>query len=557
MSERSALVAVLGALDTVIATTEDGSERQLMQERVAELIPPYGESGAVGWYNRAFRGDAPLPTHAEAEADLTAALRDLASTRDVQVSREPSARMLPNWIVAVGAVVRALPAYRPPAGVTDFDPREHPEAEWATRALMVPGVVAAMPMGQIPTADELAVARAQAIDLLGRLADPDQLPSISEYRRFRENNRMLLHTQILSQPDPCATELVVVGDPVTPDIAVALTTSVCVAGVTLTDAEQTFLKPATWASNDAWCAMEADSQQPRTYLEVVDLDCTGSGSLLRVAVWLEFSELVARGDSRIISYAIADGYENVVSPSGLRANGAVTVDEGSIKVTKELVGGAEHLLIETTKRVTFTNASFDESTIGILACAIGWGAMALDFVSGLLAKLAGPEEVSCVPKDNDTGAAGSAGPASTGGTGKAGVTLGETLDDATALIKQSIDDCATAFKRSFETALGTGTGTAPAPGTGTGAAPAPSAGTGASTEGTGGHTADTLVAEMSGAFARSVQAWARLLTAATSIAAGVASTQPGATATAGTTSGSEAPPEQARGARKTAKKKKP
>jgi hypothetical protein len=553
MSERSALVAVLGALDTVIATTEDASERQLMQERVAELIPHYGDPGAVGWYNRAFRGDAPLRTHAEAKADLTAALRDLASTRDVQVSREPSARMLPSWIVAIGAVARALPEYRPPAGVTDFDPREYPEAEWATRALMVPGLVAAMPMGQIPTADELALARAQAVDLLGRLADRHQLPSIFEYRQFREDNRMLLHTQILSQPDPCDTELVVVGDPVTPDIAVALTTSVCVAGVTLTDAEQTFLKPANWASNEAWCAMEADSQQPRTYLEIVDLDCTGSRSPLRVAVWLEFSELVARGDSRIISYAIADGYENVASPSGLRPNGAVTVDEGSIKVTRELVDGGEHLLIETTKRVTFTNPSFDESTIGILACAIGWGAMALDFVSGLLAKLAGPEEVSCVPKDNDTGTAGSAHIPTTGGTGKAGATLGETLDDATALIKQSIDDCATAFKRSFETALGTGT--APAPGTGTGAAPAPSAATGASAEGTGGHTADTVVAEMSAAFARSVQAWARLVTAATAIAASVASTQPGASATPGASPGSETPPQRARGARKTAKKK--
>jgi hypothetical protein len=92
MSERSALVAVLGALDTVIATTEDASERHEMQERVAELIPRYGDVGAVGWFNRAFRPEAPRPTHAEAEADLIAALKGLATTRDVQVSREPSVR---------------------------------------------------------------------------------------------------------------------------------------------------------------------------------------------------------------------------------------------------------------------------------------------------------------------------------------------------------------------------------------------------------------------------------------------------------------------------------
>jgi hypothetical protein len=514
MSERSALVDVLGALDTVIATTEDPSEQQEMQQRVAELIPHYGDVGAVGWFNRAFRPEPPGPTHADAEADLIAALKRLPTTRDVQVSREPSARMLPYWIVAIGAVARALPDYRPPPGVTDFDAHENPQLESATRALMVPGLVAAMPMGEEPTANELVVARQQAIDLLSRLGDRDQLPTIRSYRMFRDNNRNLLHTQILSQPDPCATDLVAVDDPLAPDVAVALTTSVCVTGVTLADAEQTFLKPATWGSNDAWCAMEEDPQHPRRYLEIVDFDCTAP-SLFRVAVWLEFSELVARGESRMISYAIADENEDVVSPSGLRANGAVTVDEGSIKVTRELVDGADHLLIETTKRVAFTNPSFDESTIGILACAVGWGAMALDFISGLLATVAGPMEVSCVPTDNDTTTAGPAGVAGSSAAGKAGATLGETLEDATALIKQSIDDCAVAFQRSFETALGTG------------AASAPGEGTGASSGGTGGHTADTLAAEMSAAFARGVQAWARLLTAATSIAAGVASTQPG------------------------------
>ena len=193
--------------------------------------------------------------------------------------------------------------------------------------------------------------------------------------------------------------------------------------------------------------------------------------------------------------------------------------------------------------MAFTNPSLDESTIGILACAIGWGAMALDFVSGLLANVAGPKEVSCVPKDNDTGMAGSADTPSSTEAGKAGATLGETLEDATALIKQSIDDCAAAFKTSFETALGTG------------GAPAPSGGTGGSSEDTGGHTADTLAAEVSAAFARSVQAWARLLTAATSIAAGVASTQPGPSATPAAPPGSETPPRRARGARKPTKKK--
>lgn len=534
MSERSALVAVLGALDTVIATTEDASERQQMHERVAELIPPYGDAGAVGWFHRAFREDAPLPSRAEAEAELTAALGALADTRDVQVSREPSARMLPHRLMAVGAVARALPRYQPPPGVTEFDPTEHPELEQATQALMVPGLVAGMPMGRDPRPEELVEARTQAIELLGRLADPRHLPSIREYRSFREGNRILLHDQVLTQPDPCATELVVVGDPGRPDVAVALRTSVCVTGVTLADCERTFLEPANWGSNDAWCAMELDShaEHPRTYLEIVDLDC-GDPSVFGVAVWLEFSDLVRTDDSRIISYAIADEHEDVVSASGLRPNGAVTVDEGSIKVTREPADGGEHLLIETTKRVAFSNPSFDESTIRILACAVGWGAMAIDFVSDLLSKVAGPKEVLCVPNHTDTGITGSAGAAGAGKAGKASATLGETLDDATALVKQSIDDCAAAFKKSFETALGAGGAAAPG-------------------EGAEGHTADTLAADMTAAFARSVQAWARLLTAATSIAASVASTQPGSNAPPKTGPG-KPPPRRAGRARKSKK----
>ena len=298
MSERSALVAVLGALDTVIATTEDVSARQRMQEDVAQLIPRYGDAGAVGWFNRAFREGAPLPTNDEADAEMIAALRGLAETRDAEVSRELPARMLPYWMIAVGAVARALEEYRPPPGVADFDPREHPHADWATRALMVPGLVAAMPMGRVPTSTEFKSACEQAVGLLGRLADPHQLPNIGEFRQFRDSNRVLLHQQVLSQPDPCATELVAVDDPARSDVAVALTTSVCVAGVTLANAEQTFLDPATWGSNDTWCAMELDPQHPWTYLEIVDLDCPPLPSPFCVAVWLEFSNLESRGDSR-------------------------------------------------------------------------------------------------------------------------------------------------------------------------------------------------------------------------------------------------------------------
>ncbi len=508
MSERSALVAVLGALDTAIAATEDASEREQLQARVAELIPAYGKPGAVGWFRRAFRDEGPPPTRGDAEAALSDALEALAGTRGVQRPEEqPSPRMLPHWLIAVGAVARALPRFR--------DPSEHPEAEQAARALMVPGLVASMPTDRSPNDDEFGNARDEALELLRWLSDPELLASISDYPTFRDSNRNVLHQQILSQPDPCAGELVVVENVRRPDVAVALRTSVCVTGVTLADCEQTFLDPSNWGDIDAWCAMEPDSNPDhgRTFLEFVDFDCAVP-SPFGVAVWLEFSDLVVREDSRILSYTIANAHESEAAASGLLPNGAVTVDEGSIKVTLEEDGGGQHLLVETTKRVAFTNPSFDESTIGILACAVGWGEMAIDFISDLLTKAALAQVVPCMTNHGDTGVTTSAGTTATGyaaGATAAGVTAGDALDDATALMKQSIDDCAAAFKKMFETALGAG-----------GAAATPGGGA----EEAGGYTADTLAADVGAAFARSLQAWARVLTAATTIAARIATTQP-------------------------------
>jgi hypothetical protein len=73
---------------------------------------------------------------------------------------------------------------------------------------------------------------------------------------------------------------------------------------------------------------------------------------------------------------------------GLMANGAVDVDEGTIEVRDE----ADHVHVETTKRVRFTGY-LDTGTIAILACWIGYGDNATDLICDCSG--AQPQVVDC------------------------------------------------------------------------------------------------------------------------------------------------------------------
>jgi hypothetical protein len=551
MSERSALFEVLGALDTAIAAIDDPSERRARQQDVAEMIPPYGADGAVGWYRRALGDEGPPPSMTSAKAALRDAVQALAETPRVATS----ARLLPHRVIGMAAVARAFPQFGMLEGEPIFDATVRNDPGRTALVLMAPGVIASVP------ADQTAVIRTEsaeqnAIELLRRLSDPghpEYLPHIDAYRTFVDSsaNRTLLHALLRSQPAPCVARLLPVGTRRGQLLAVSLRTRACIRGVTLQQCEETFLDPSTWKDYESWCAMVPDPHvaHDRTFLEVVDFDCD-AGTPFGVAVWLDFSPLERIGDSRILSYAMAEGHETFALTSGtfaaspLGPNGAVRVDEGSIKVTLERVPGNEHIRIDTTKRVEFRSPSIDETTIAILACALGYGALAVDFVSDLLAQ-GQVQEVPCMDAPDETGSrvgsvsagAGHAGPGlGTGGDG------GGVFSDAMGPIKQSIDQCAGMATRFFDTALGA---------------------FGATAEGTGGtasprgkgYTADALAADVAAVAAHTIQAWARLIAAGTSIAARLAATGAEATGTSyeATTTGGGASTARATTAKKTAK----
>jgi hypothetical protein len=494
MSETSALVAVLGALDRAVLAIDDPGAQERAHRRVAELIPSYDVPGAPGWYDRLLAATdehehelvPPQPTTVnEAIGRLGEALANLGAT-------EPETpRLLPHRLMAVGAVVRAFPEdFLPPPrpGQPGLVPESGSNVDRAAQALTVPGLLEDGPMiGEHGRGNV-----AHAVILLERMADPDQLPHLRAYREFRdhEDNLQLLSLELRSQPPPCTTELVEVGDPGDPAPAVALVTRICVAGINLKTAAQTFLDPSTWIGYESWCAMVPHPQATRRFLEVVDIDCDPVPPNLPVAVWLDFSPLKQAPGVRFRSYVMSRDQELgtvVIDHLGnpRQANDAVEVDEGTIKATLE--GG--HMLVETTKRVRFKNTTIDAPSIAVLACAAGYGALATDFVSDLVARAGGvAQEVTCVMAETSPRAAR---PTSGGPTDST-----DGIDDAIQLVSRTVDECADAFKRSYAHAL------------------------------RGDYDADELAADMAGAFARSAQAWAAMVNAASSVAAFMAASRP-------------------------------
>ncbi|MGH9259966.1 MAG: hypothetical protein ACRD08_08735, partial [Acidimicrobiales bacterium] len=377
-------------------------------------------------------------------------------------ARDPERRSaLPRRVITIGAAARALPDRFGPGG---------DRVELALQALSGPGILRSAPgVGEDVEQEggEPPPIRDEAPGFLALLVDPTALPDVRSYKQFLAlaASRELVHRDLLRVPAPCATELVdvTVEGPVegAVDVAVALVTNVCVTGVTLADlaADTSFMNPANWSDYAYWCDMvpdpanPADPGAPARFLEVVALDC--ARSWFTVAVWLDVSPLVRRPNALIRTYTMSADQRTVAS--GVEANGAVDVDEGTIKVVAE--GG--HLRVTTTKRVHFTTP-IDPHALAVIACGAGYGALAAEFVVEGTGGRA--EDVGCAP------------PAA----GKHTETVDEAVRRRVEAVGRSVDECATAAKVSF----------------------------GKAAEGT--YTADDLVGDLTGSVARSVRAWWQL-----------------------------------------------
>ncbi len=461
MGDSGDIIAVLGELDRTIERLDPGRGGQA-RAAAATLVPPFGEPGAAGWYDRLLEVAGGRPD----ANDLDEAVAALALP--------PASRtVLAHRVIAVGAVARALP--------DRFGPGGHQE-QLALEALSAPGILRSAPdVGEADEGDDRPPVRDEAPAFLALLADRAAFPTVGSYRQFLALAAAggLVHHDLIGVPPPCGTDVVNVSAGGPAGVAVALVTQVCVIGVTLADlgGDGAFMNPANWSSYSHWCHMQPDPANPADptaaarYLEVVALDC--ERRWFEVAVWLDVSPLTRRSDALIRTYMMSA--EQATSVGDLHANGAVDVDEGTIKVVDE----GSHLRVTSTKRVRFT-APIDPHALAVMACGAGYGALAGQFVVEGTGGAA--HDVTCAQAQPAAAAAA----AQAGQAGQAGQ-ADDPFEQRLTAVTQVADECATAFTSAVGKAA---------------------AGT---------YTADDLVRDMSGSFARSVRGWAALVDLASAI----------------------------------------
>ncbi len=417
MSDTGDLVVALGELERAIGRLGD-DDRVRARAAAATLIPPFGDPGAAGWYDRFLEsaGGGPEAT------TLSAAVKQLGLP-------PASPGVLPRRVIAIGAAARALPDRFGPGG---------DESELVQLALSGPGILRSAPsvFDDHDRGDPEILDEAPGFHAL--LVDPAALPHVGAYREFlaHPDVRGLVHQELVAAPAPCSTEVVEVAGPGGGGVAVALVTRVCVTGVTLADlaAKTSFLNPGNWSSYEHWCHMEpdpantADPDAAGRFLEVVALDCPTSW--FEVAVWLDFTRLVSTSDRLIRSYAMSADQSTVAG--GARANGAVDVDEGTIKA----VAAHDHVQVTTTKRVHFT-VPVDQTALAVLSCGAGYGALAADFVvdgTGGRAK-----DAVCPPRTIRPGGGAGAEKADDELLAERFEALGRTADECLAAAKVGLD----------------------------------------------------------------------------------------------------------------------
>jgi hypothetical protein len=354
MSDISDLVAVLGALDTEVARLETGA-REAAQRRVAELIPPYGEPDMVGWYS-AFVEAARVGS----AVDLDDALLRLAGPTD---NPGVPARRL----AAIAAAARAFPTRYGPDG-----DRRHV----SLRALTGPGILASAPAVGYGPSDAGASLEADTEQVLHTLAEPD----VGSYAALRDRHRPRFHSTLPTEVPNRAARLVdtVVDGDVDP--AAALKTTICVSGMRIHEARNTFLNPAMWAGCPGWCSMSPSVAAPtvagvdKRFLEVVGLGCdTGDFEL---SVWLDFSPVISWGCRLVLAYWMSPPeVQHTLTAGDIGASGKVAIDEGSLAVVQD---GLD-LRITTTKRFRYTSEAIGRATF-ILASGAGYAEMGAAFI---------------------------------------------------------------------------------------------------------------------------------------------------------------------------------
>jgi hypothetical protein len=371
MSEIRDLIAILGAVDHAVNEDEGGERRSL----VAALVKAYRTGDRFGWYDSfAEREHNTLPSLEEAMENLGRPTR--------------FAGMLPRRVLAVALAARVFPELFGPDGEAVED---------SLRALIIPGIVAGLPLlptpplpepPDVPDLGDPSI-RSRGEELLRALADPTRLSRIEDWHQFLGSTSHLVSSQLASLPAPCSTTVIerpTGGD----DAIIVLQTSLCVGGVDLAALSAGFLDPTNWPDcSPWWCAMlAAPGGDPRLkrYLEVVAADCPNR--IFEVAVFLDFATAIDGATRKVVTYNKSRDQSGMVA--GLRANEAVEVDRGVIDVRQE----GDHLRVETTKRIRFAQ-SVDADALAVIACVVGYGDVAADVICDCSGGT--PQAVDCDP----------------------------------------------------------------------------------------------------------------------------------------------------------------
>lgn len=412
MSDTGDLLAVMGELDRALVRLHEDDPEAGEQARkdAATLIPALGDPRTLGWYDRFLDATGARPPH----TSLDGALRSLAAPTG-------SRAMVARRLVAIGAVARALPEFRPEGG----------RSEAMRMALSGPGILEGAPsVGERFEPPEEPAPRAG--EMHERLMDRLALPDVRSLRTFLESERDngLVHRELPTVAQPCTSRVVPVAMPGGTEIALAIVSEVCVGGTTFDPAtaddatlEGTLLNPVNWAHSSFWCHIAPEGAAPwngpRRFLEHVDLDC--ELEIFPVKVWLDFTAVHVDPVRKIAVREYSMSAAGQPSP----ANGQVTIDEGVLVVRRE----GTDVRVTTTKRVEFT-AGLDEPALAVLACALGYGALAAEFALTGLGDDA--HDLDC------TGA-----PTSTVAPPRGQAAVG-ALDESISGLAATADECATA-----------------------------------------------------------------------------------------------------------------
>lgn len=350
MGDSADVMAVLGAIDREV-TRLDGDARDVARARIADLIPPYADPDAVGWYDRLLDAGGGSP----GAADLDEALERLARPVD-------GIHALPRRVAALGAAARAFPdAYGPGGAKQDV----------VLRALAAPGVLVA------ENGDDARGAAEQGLRLL---AGPP--PDDASFAALRVAGRGVFSDLVLNQPPPFRGQLVHPDEP-----EIALTTRHRVRGMTLDDARRGVLDPANWKNVDGWCGMTPSEPPPndphvqKRFLEEVAMgECGGHG--LAIKVWLDFPPVRQLDDHKGDPVELVLAYD-MSKDQPPPANNMVRTDQGSIRLRDK----HDHLAVTATKRVGFGPSLPGGRSLAWLALPAGYIELGAAFIVGASAGL--------------------------------------------------------------------------------------------------------------------------------------------------------------------------